>query len=126
MSWLFGLLVRWVILTIAVAVSAWLLPGVRVDDANGLLTVVVMAGVLGVLDSFVKPVLVVLSCGCMVMTLGLFVFVINATVFWMASWASENWFRSEFHVDNFWWALAGSIITGIVAFPLELLLGRDD
>jgi putative membrane protein len=123
---MFDLLVRWSILGIAVAVSAWLLPGVRVEDANGVLTIAVMAAVLGILNALVRPVLVVLSCGCIVLTLGLFVVVIDAAVYWMASWASENWFQSQFHVDNFWWAMAGAIITSIVAFPLELILGRDD
>lgn len=123
---MFDLLVRWIILGIAVAASAWILPGVRVEDANGFLTIAVMAGVLGILNALVKPILVVLSCGCIALTLGMFVIVINAAVYWMASWASQNWFQSQFHLDSFWWAMAGSIVTSIVAFPLELVLGRDD
>ncbi len=121
-----ALIVRWTILAIAVAASAALLPGVRVEDTNGVLTIVVMAGTLGALNALVRPVLVILSCGCVILSLGLFLFVINPAVFRMASWVSENWFESRFHVDSFWWALAGSIITGIVSFLLELLLSQSE
>jgi putative membrane protein len=123
---LFGLLLRWAILAAAVAVAAWLLPGISVIGDNGVVVVIIMAGVLGLLNAFVRPVLVMLSCGCIALTLGLFVFVINAAVFYAASWISENWLGAEFVVRDFWWALAGSIITGLVSWVIELILGRAD
>jgi putative membrane protein len=120
-----GILIRWAILAVAVAVAAWILPGIHVSDSNGVITVIVMAGVLGLVNTFIRPILNLLSCGCIVATLGLFLFVINALMFWLASWIAENWLDSEFEVESFWWALAGSIITGIVSFVLELVFGTD-
>ena len=116
------LLLRVVITAIALAVTVWLLPGIHVDPNNGTLAVVVTAVIFGLVNAFVRPILTLLSCGLIVVTLGLFLFVINAAMLALASWIAVNWFGIGFYIDNFWWALLGSIVVSIVSFVLSMFL----
>jgi putative membrane protein len=116
------LVLHWLITAAALVVAAWLLPGIHVDSQNGWVVVLVMAAVLGLVNALVRPVLTFLSCGLIVITLGLFLIVINAAVFALASWISVNWFGAGFYVDSFWSALFGSIVVSIVSFVLSQFL----
>jgi putative membrane protein len=115
-------ILRWFITAIAVAVAAFIVPGIHVNDANGFLIVVLMALVLGLVNAIIRPILAFLSCGCIVATLGLFMIVINAFTFWLAAWFTNLLFPNAFVVDSIWAALFGSIIVSIVSFGLSLLL----
>jgi len=103
-------------------VTAWLLPGITVEGQHGWLTVLVMAAVLGLVNAIVRPILRFLSCGLIAVTLGLFVFVINAVTLALASWISVNWLGAGFYIDNFFTALVGSILISIVSIVLSLFL----
>jgi putative membrane protein len=116
------LVLRVIITAIALAVTVWLLPGIHVDPNNGTLAVVVTAIIFGLVNAFVRPILTLLSCGLIVVTLGLFLFVINAAMLALASWIAVNWFGIGFYIDNFWWALLGSIVVSIVSFVLSMFL----
>jgi putative membrane protein len=116
------LVLRVIITAIALAVTVWLLPGIHVDPRNGTLAVVVTAIIFGLVNAFVRPILTLLSCGLIVVTLGLFLFVINAAMLALASWIAVNWFGIGFYIDNFWWALLGSIVVSIVSFVLSMFL----
>jgi putative membrane protein len=116
------LLLRVVITAIALAVTVWLLPGIHVDPSNGTLAVVVTAVIFGLVNAFVRPILTILSCGLIIVTLGLFLLVINAAMLALASWIAVNWFGIGFYIDNFWWALLGSIVVSIVSFLLSIFL----
>ena len=115
------LLIRWAITAVALAVTVWLLPGIRIEG-SGVYAVLITAAVLGFVNAIIRPILTLLSCGCVVATLGLFLFVINALMLALASWISVNWFNAGFYIDNFWWALLGSIIVSIISWLLSLLL----
>jgi putative membrane protein len=78
--------------------------------------------VLGFVNAIIRPITMVLSCGCIAVTLGLFIFVVNAAMLALASWISTNWFNAPFIIDNFWWALLGSIVISVISFLLSLLL----
>ena len=100
---------------LAQAVSSNLgIPGVRV---GGLIDALLFAVVLGVLNALVRPVLLLLTCPINLATLGLFVFVVNATVFALAAW-----FLPGVAVDGFLGALVGSIIVSIVSALASALL----
>ncbi len=100
------LLIRLIISTIAVLVTDLLLPGVHAEDfLSGLLVAVV----LGLLNTFLRPVLVLLTLPVSVITLGLFLFVINACMVMLAARIVDG-----FQVDGWWWALGFSIILSIV------------
>ncbi len=116
------LLVRWLITAIALVIAAWLIPGIRVQDQNAWVAVAVMAAVLGLVNAFVRPLLTFLSCPLILLTLGLFLLVINAATLGLASWLAVNLFGVGFYIDGFWSALFGSIVVSIVSFVLSLVL----
>jgi len=119
------LILRWLITAAAVAVAAWIVPGIEVVDSRGWLAVLLFAAVLGFVNAFVRPILKLLSCGCIVLTLGLFIFVVNALAFLFAAWLSEL-LGIGFTVNSFWSALAGSIIVSLVSTLLSAVLPDEE
>lgn len=103
-----------IISSIAVYFTAWLLPGISIENYG---TAIITAIVLGLLNAFVKPLLQILSLPITVLTLGLFLLVINTIIILLASKMV-----SGFHVGNFWWALLFSIITSGVVSILESIV----
>jgi putative membrane protein len=101
-----AIVINWIVATVAVIVSAYLLPGVHVSN---LVAAFVAAVVLGVINAFVRPVLLALTLPINVVTLGLFTFVLNALLIMFAGAIVPG-----FGVDNFWWALAFSIVLTLV------------
>ncbi len=100
------ILISWLISTLAIIVTAYVLPGVRVES---FLTALVTAVVLGIINSVLKPILLLLTLPINVLTLGLLTFVINALLVLLAANLVPG-----FHVDGFWWALAFSIVLSLV------------
>jgi putative membrane protein len=119
------LLIRWIIIVISLVVAALVIPGIHVDDTSAWIAFGVMAAVLGLVNAIVRPILAFLSCGCIVATMGLFIFVINAITLWLSSWIATEWLNIGFYVDDFWAALFGSIVVSIVSFVLSLILVDD-
>ena len=118
--------VRWVVSSAAIAIVAWLLPGIRAGTGTiGAITVVVAAAVLGLLNTFVKPLLKVLSCPLILLTLGLFLFIINAALL-MATAAVSRAFGYPLEVDGWGSALLGSILISIVTWMLSLFVPDGD
>ncbi len=118
------ILMRWLIASIAVLVTAFLLPGITIEG-NGFFVAIVVAAILGLINAVVRPILVFLSCGCIVATLGLFMFVINTFTLWLASQISQ-WLGFGFYVDGFLPALIGSIVISVVSWLLSMFLIGDD
>jgi putative membrane protein len=121
----------WLITTaIAVAVAAWVVDGIYfTDHAAGsegvgetLLTLVLVALILGVVSSFVKPVLTILSIPFIILTLGLFLLVINALMLLLTGWLAEQ-LDLGFRVDGFWSAVGGAIIVTITTWIVDALIG---
>lgn len=86
---------------------AHLLPGITV---NGYFGALLVALVLGLLNAFVRPILIFLTLPATLITFGLFLWVINAVIILMASWLLKDYF----HVTNFWWALLFSLLLSAV------------
>lgn len=108
-----SILIHWIILTVALAVTAWLLPGVQISSTGALL---VAALVLGFLNAILRPVLVLLTLPLTVMTLGLFYLVLNAVLFALASVLVAG-----FHVAGFGSAFLGAIIMSLLSWFLGSL-----
>jgi putative membrane protein len=119
------LLVRWVIAALALFVAAWLVPGITVDG-NGWVIYAVMAVILGLVNAIVRPLLKFLTCPLILLTLGLFVLIINALTLLLASSIAVNWFHVGFYVDGFWSAFLGALIVSIVTVILSALVREDD
>ncbi|HTY24323.1 MAG TPA: phage holin family protein [Desulfomonilaceae bacterium] len=103
-----GILIHWLVITIAILVAAHIIPGIRVDSVGAAL---IGAAILGVLNVLVKPILVILTLPITLITLGLFLFVINALVFLLAGSLTAG-----FHVQSFWPALLGSLVVSVVSY----------
>jgi len=110
-----GVILQIIISSVAVYFTAWLLPGISV---KGFGSAILVAIVLGILNAIVKPILQFLSFPITIITLGLFLLVINTVIVLLASWIMG----SGFHVENFWWALLFSIIMSIVASLLSSII----
>jgi putative membrane protein len=113
-------IVKLVVSTLAVLITAMLLPGVEIAD-NSFLTALGVAVVLAFLNAIVKPILVILTIPVTIFSFGLFILVINAV---LILWASK--IVNGFHVDNFWRALLFSLILSVVTWILEAFQGNDD
>jgi putative membrane protein len=109
-----GLIISLIVNTLAVFVTDYILPGVSIDN---LTTTVVVAIVLGVLNTLIKPILVLLTLPINLVTLGLFTFVINALLVLFADWLIPG-----FAVDGFLWALIFSLVLSIVSAFLNSLV----
>lgn len=87
-------------------------------------TVLIVAVVFGLVNTFIRPIVKLFSFGITLVTLGLFTFVINALMLWLTSKISEH-FAVQFHVKNFLSALLGSLIVTAVSLVLHALLPDD-
>lgn len=119
------LIIRWVIVAFALFVAAWLVPGIRVEG-NAWLIYAVMAIILGLINAIIRPILKFLSCGLIIITLGLFVLVINGLTLWLASGIAVNWFHVGFYVDGSWPAFFGALIVSIVSIILSALVKKEE
>ncbi|MFH1189015.1 MAG: phage holin family protein [bacterium] len=98
--------INWLLSTSAIIVAAYLLPGITVDS---FLAALVLAVVIGFINSVLKPLFLILTFPLTVFTLGLSAFIINAFLIWGASAVVPG-----FHVTNFWWALVFSIVLSLI------------
>ncbi|MGY0393468.1 phage holin family protein [Bizionia sp. KMM 8389] len=112
------LIIRLLLTAVAVVVLSKLLPGVSVESYT---TAVIVAVVLGMLNMFVRPILIFLTLPATIVTLGLFLFVINACMILLA----DN-LISGFAVSSFWIALLFSILLTVLQSLLYGILGQDE
>jgi putative membrane protein len=111
-----GILVNWLVTTLAVLIAAYILPGVTVRNfLAGLLA----ALVLGLINAILRPVLVILTLPLTLVTLGLFIFVINALLVLLTSAIVPG-----FEVRSFWWALLFSLLFSVVSLILHRIVPR--
>jgi putative membrane protein len=108
------LIVRWLLLAAALLLVAHLYSGVQVASFG---SAMIAALVLGLLNTLVRPLLVLLTLPVTLLTLGLFIFVINGLLFWAVSTFIEG-----FHVGGFWSAVFGAIVYSIISWLLSALL----
>ena len=94
-----------------------MIPGIEVDDLTALLFA---ALIFGVVNAIVKPILAFVTCPLIVLTLGLFLLVLNAAMMGLTAWIAGQ-FDIGFHIDSFWDALLGAIIVSIVSWALTQL-----
>jgi putative membrane protein len=117
------LLLRWIASAAAVAVAVWVVPGIRLED--GIVPLLAVALILGLVNALVRPLLKAFACGLIVLTLGLFLLVINAAMLLLAAWIARQ-AGILFEVDGFASALIGSVIISLVSFVFSLLLPGDE
>ena len=109
-----SLLVRWIVNAAALLLVAYLYPGVQVEN---FFAAAVAALVLGLINAVVRPILVILTFPVTLLTLGLFLFVINALLFWLVAEIVQG-----FHVSGFLAALIGSILYSLITLVTSWIL----
>ena len=109
-----SLLLRWLVSATAIILTPFIVPGVIVES---FLTALWLSVFLGFINAIIRPVLIILTLPINVLTLGLFTFVINASLILFASWAIDG-----FSVRNFWSALLFSIVLSILSYLLRKTL----
>ena len=109
-------ILKWLCSALALLAVAYLYSGVVVTSFTGAL---IAAAVLGVLNTIIRPLLVLLTLPVTVVTLGLFMFVINALMFWAAASLV-----SGLNVNGFWAALIGSVIYSLLQLAIDFVLER--
>jgi len=113
------LLIVWLINAAALFALPYVFPWVQVDT---FWTALVAALVLGLINTLIRPLLVLLTLPVTIVTLGLFIFVINGLLFW---WVGS--FVDGFHVSGFWSGVFGAIVYSLISWLLaSLVLRRDD
>ncbi|HEX2618724.1 MAG TPA: phage holin family protein [Phototrophicaceae bacterium] len=114
-------LIRVVINAVAIAITASILPGVHVLN-NDIGTLLIIGLVFGLVNGLIKPIISALTCPLVLLTLGLFVFVINGLMLLLTAALSDG----RLVVDGLGWAILGGIIMGIVGVAMEWLLGANN
>ena len=115
-----SVLMHWLFNAAALWVAAYFLTGL---DFNGtIVQLLLVAAVFGVVNSLLRPLLTVLTCPLIVLTLGIFTLVINALMLLVTGWLSTRW-ELGFSVNGFWPAFWGGLVVGLVSLLLSLLFG---
>jgi putative membrane protein len=117
-----NLLLRWMINAIALGVAATLVRGIYVD--GGWQVLALTALIFGLVNALIRPLVTLLTCPLIILTLGLFTLVVNAGMLLLASWFA-GLMGIGFAVDGFWPALWGGLIISIVSATLTMVL-RDE
>jgi putative membrane protein len=122
-------LLLWILTTMAgLAVAAWLLDGIHLDGATWQDKVLPLAGaavILGLVSVSVEPVVKFFSLPFIILTIGIFLLVINALMLMLTSWIAGK-ADIGFAVDGFWSALIGSVIVTLVTGFLDMVTSDDD
>lgn len=121
-----ALILRWAVILIAVFLVAWGLPQTGifgstqfVNYGNDWVTLAIFAAVLALLNTFIKPILQLLSIPLTCLTFGLFTIVINVALFALAAWLVPS-----MQVAGFWGALVGAIAISVVGWGVNILTGE--
>ena len=116
------LILRWIVSAVAVAAAIYLVPGLSFDGR--IETLFVVALILGLVNAIVRPIIKALACGLIVLTLGLFLFVINAAMLWITSIVARS-FGFGFEIDGFIPAFVGALVISVVSWILSILIPDD-
>ena len=127
------IILRLLTTALGVATAAWLLDGIAFRGPNrgmeeiqhNLVPLLIVSAILGIITSFVKPILTILSIPLIILTLGFFLLVINALMLMLTSSLADS-LGIDFRVDGFWTAVGGSIIITIVTWVVDGFVGNDD
>ena len=116
-----SLLLHWLLDAAALWIAAYLLPGL--GFTGSITDLLLVAAVFGIVNSLLRPILTVLTCPLIVLTLGLFTLVINALMLMVTGWLSAQW-DLGFTVSGFWAAFLGGLVVGFVSLLLSLALPK--
>ena len=112
-----GIIVRLIISAAGIAAASWVVPGVSITGPG---TLVLAALLLGLVNAFIRPLAVIMTLPATILTLGLFLLVVNAAMFGLVAWLLEG-----FVVTGFWPALFGWLIVWFVSWLASAFIGPE-
>jgi putative membrane protein len=131
------ILVRLLVTAVALAVAAWIVPGIKLtawtlhgtsavsNDASIAVTLIIVAVIFGVINAVLKPLIKAVGCAFYILTLGLIAIVVNGALLYLTSYVAYDQLHQPFHVTTFLAAVEGALIVGIVSWVIHLILGED-
>lgn len=118
------ILIRWIINAIAIWVALNYVPGIH-QEATGWLPILSLAFIFGLVNALVRPLITLLTCPLIILTLGLGTLLINTLLFWLSGQVGQ-YFGVGFTVDGFWPAFGGAAVVSIVSMVLTMLVKDDN
>ncbi len=112
------LITRWLVITVAILIASKILPGIHVESLK---TAIMAAAILGIINTFLRPVLLILTLPLTILTLGIFAFVINAFMLLLVAY-----FVPGFEIDGFLWAFLGALIISVVSWIANRFIKKSD
>jgi putative membrane protein len=112
-------ILRWTINAIALFLAVYFVPGINLE--SGWTSIIWLALIFGLINAFLRPLLKLLTCPLILLTLGLFTLLINTFLFWLTGQVGQ-YFGIGFTIENFWAALLGGIVVTVVSVVLSLIL----
>lgn len=113
-------LFRWAINTLALYVAILIVPGIRAESTQWF-ALIILGLIFGLLNAILRPILKILTCPLILLSLGFFGLILNTILFVLTGWIGSQ-FHYGFTVDNFWAAFLGALVTSVVSFILTLFL----
>lgn len=118
-----SLIIRWLINTLALYVAVRVVPGVAYS--GGPAGLIIVAALFGLVNATLRPILAMLTCPLVLVTLGLFLFVINAMMLLFTGWLSRQ-FDLGFQVNGFWPAFWAGLLVSLVSLFLSIMVGEKE
>ena len=112
------LLIRWLVITLAILFASTILSGIHVAS---LTTAIIAAAILGIVNTFLRPVSLVLTLPLTLLTLGIFAFVLNALMLLLVAY-----FVPGFEIDGFFWAFMGALIISVVSWIANRFINKSN
>jgi putative membrane protein len=117
------ILLRLLINAIALWVAVEIVPGIHAESP---LTILIVALIFGALNAVIRPLVAFFTCPMIIVTLGLFIFVINAVMLWFTAWIADR-LNLGFGIEGgFWPAFWGALVISLVSLAISLLIKEDD
>ena len=117
------ILLRLLVNAIALWVAVEIVPGIYAESP---LTILIVALIFGVVNAIIRPVIAFFTCPMIVLTLGLFIFVINAVMLWFTAWVARTLDLGFGITGGFWSAFWGALVISLVSFGISLLIKDED
>ena len=124
-------ILRVVFNAIALALTTWILEafgwatGPAFFTINGIIAWLIIAIIFGVVNALIRPIVAFLTCPLVILTLGLFTFVINALMLGLTSWLAQNVFGFNFYVQVPWGILLGALLLSLISAVASIFLPDD-
>jgi putative membrane protein len=112
-------ILRWAINAVAIFLAIRFVPGISLQ--SGLLSVIWLALILGLMNAFLRPLLTLLTCPLIIVTLGLFTLLINTFLFWLTGQVGQI-IGIQITINGFWPAFLGGLVVSVVSVVMTLIL----